>query len=239
MEKNYSTMTQEELEKALAEIVKKNYEKGIVLLDRNYDIAHLRLKNIAFLKGIEGMDDIIAIIRSMQHKLNLKKYCKGMADNTPLIHPVENEKAWKEPVYDGFVSREEFINRTGIFVTSEYFRYIYDSEWTDKAKKAGTTVDEFIDNYENKCLELAEVPLQGTFKYIVMDDYISGIGDYEDPNIWEIVNCLALVHEREYESKWTTIEAYQKVLDDINKNLKKDAMNFRLALLEPTTEIPS
>ena len=58
MNKNYSTMTQEDLEKALAEIVKKNYEKGIVLLDRNYDIDHLRLKNIAFLKDIEGMEDI-------------------------------------------------------------------------------------------------------------------------------------------------------------------------------------
>lgn len=159
-------------------------------------------------------------------------------NNNTLIHPVENEKSWKEPIYDDFVSREEFINRTGIFVTPQYFSYIYD-EWTDKKKKSGTTVDEFIDNYEERCLGLAEIPLQGTFKYIVMDDYISGIGDYDDPNIWEIINCLALVHEREYESKWTTIEAYQKVLDNINKNLKKDAMNFRLALLEPTTEIPS
>lgn len=160
-------------------------------------------------------------------------------NNNTLIHPVENEKSWKEPVYDDFVSREEFINRTGIFVTPQYFRCIYD-EWRDEAKKSGTTtVDEFIDNYEERCLGLAEIPLQGTFKYIVMDDYISGIGDYEDPNIWEIVNCLALVHEREYETKWETIEAYQKVLDNINKNLKKDAMNFRLALLEPTTEIPS
>lgn len=239
MEKNYSTMTQEDLEKALAEIVKKNYEKGIVLLDRNYDIAHLRLKNIASLKDIEGMDDILAIIRSMQQKPNLKKYCKGMADNTPLIHPVENEKSWKEPVYDDFVSREEFINRTGIFVTPQYFRYIYDSEWTDEAKKVGTTVDEFIDNYEEKCLGLAEIPLQGTFKYIVMDDCISGIGDYDDPNIWEIINSLALSHEYQYETKWETIEAYKKVIDDLNKNLKNDAMNFRLALSEPTTEIPS
>lgn len=163
-------------------------------------------------------------------------------NNNTLIHPVENEKSWKEPVYDGFVSREEFINRTGIFVTPEYFRYIYDSEWTDKAKKSGTTVDEFIDNYENKCLGLAEVPLQGTFKYIVMDDCISGIGDYDDPNIWEIINSLALSHEYQYETKWETIEAYKKIVDDAHKILK-DAMNilyeYKLAFSEPTTEIPS
>ena len=130
---------------------------------------------------------------------------------------------------------------------SEYQQYGYTGfndnikydEWTDEKKKSGTTVDEFIDNYEERCLGLAEIPLQGTFKYIVMDDYISGIGDYDDPNIWEIINTLSLVHEREYESKWETIEAYQKVVDDLNKKLKKDAMNFRLALSEPTTEIPS
>ena len=81
-------------------------------------------------------------------------------NNNTLIHPVENEKSWKEPVYDGFVSREEFINRTGIFVTPEYFRYIYDSEWTDKAKKSGTTVDEFIDNYEDEHMgEVVETPV--------------------------------------------------------------------------------
>ena len=164
-------------------------------------------------------------------------------NNNILIHPVEvgNKKSWKEPVYDDFVSREEFINRTGIFVTPQYFSYIYD-EWEEKEKKSGTTVDEFIDNYEERCLGLAEIPLQGTFKYIVMDDYISGIGDYEDPNIWEIVNCLALIHEREYESKWTMIEAHQKVLDNTYKSLK-DAMSilykYKLALSEPSTEIPS
>lgn len=164
-------------------------------------------------------------------------------NNNILIHPVEvsNKKSWKELVYDDFVSREEFINRTGIFVTPQYFSYVYD-EWRDEAKKLGTTVDEFIDNYEEKCLGLAEIPLQGTFKYIVMDDYISCIGGYDDPNIWEIVNCLALVHEREYETKWTTIEAYQKVLDNTYKSLK-DAMSilykYELALSEPSTEIPS
>lgn len=162
-------------------------------------------------------------------------------NNNTLIHPVENENSWKEPVYDDFINREEFINRTGIFVTPQYFSYIYD-EWTDEVKKSGTTVDEFIDNYEDRCLGLAEVPLQGTFKYIVMDDCISGIGDYDDPNIWEIINSLALSHEYQYETKWETIEAYKKIVDDTHKTLK-DAMSilyeYKLAFSEPTTEIPS
>lgn len=42
-----------------------------------------------------------------------------------LIHPI-TDGAYKEEVYKDFVSREEFINRTGIFVTPEYFGYIYD-----------------------------------------------------------------------------------------------------------------
>ena len=165
-------------------------------------------------------------------------------NNNTLIHPVENEKSWKEPVYDDFVSREEFINRTGIFVTPEHFRYIYDFEWTDKAKKAGTTVDEFIDNYENEHMgEVVETPLQGTFKYLVMDDCVSRGGDYEDPyyepNIWEIVNSLARESSYWKDSKRKAIETYQNALDDLNKNLKNDTMNFRLALSEPTKEIPS
>ena len=165
-------------------------------------------------------------------------------NNNTLIHPVENEKSWKEPVYDDFVSREEFINRTGIFVTPEHFSYIYNSEWTDKAKKAGTTVDEFIDNYENEHMgEVVETPLQGTFKYLVIDDCVSCGGDYEDlyyePNIWEIVNSLARESSYWKDSKRKAIETYQNALDDLNKNLKNDAMNFRLALSEPTTEIPS
>ena len=47
MMKDYKNMTQEELEKELTEIVKKNYEKGVVLLDRDYDICTLRLKKLS------------------------------------------------------------------------------------------------------------------------------------------------------------------------------------------------
>lgn len=145
MKKDYNNMTQVELDLELSEIVRKNYEKGVVLLDRDYNfISFQKLSRIEY---IEDIDNIIAILRSMKHSPNLKLYCKGMTDKEPLIHPVAKD-AWKEPVYEDFVSREEFINRTGIFVTSGHFSYIYNMEWK-KAEEVGFSIDDFINNYED------------------------------------------------------------------------------------------
>ena len=80
MMKDYKNMTQEELEKELVEIVKKNYEKGVILLDRNYDIY--RLRKLTCMENIEDIEDMIAILRTMKYKPDLKQYCKGMTDLT-------------------------------------------------------------------------------------------------------------------------------------------------------------
>lgn len=219
--KDYQNMTQEELEKELAEIIKKNYEQGVVLLDRNYNIK--LAKGIKAIHNIDDIYSIITILREMKYIPDLKKYCKSMAEQTVIIHPITNEYTWKEPVHDDFVSREEFINRTGIFVTPSYFSYIYDVEWK-AAKESDISVDDFITGYEDNSGEVMEVPLQGTFKYIISDDCLSCIGDYEDyydPNIWELINCLARCHEHEYESRWETIEKYKKVLNAVVSNLEK------------------
>lgn len=248
MMKDYSKMTQEELEKELAEIVKKNYEKGVVLLDRDYDICTLRLKKLSDIENIEDIDAIIAIIHNMKYKPDLKSYCKGMNDKSPLIHPITGEYAWKEQTYDDFVSREEFINRTGIFVTPSQFSYIHDVDWKE-AKESETSLDDFINDYEDNCGEVMEVPLHGTFKYIVSDDYLSCIGEYNDgdgcdacylsafydPNIWEIINCLARSHAQEYESKWEMIEKYKSMLTEAMNNLEQ----YKMLLSVPTTGTPS
>lgn len=242
MMKEYKNMTQEELEKELAEIVKKNYEKGVVLLDRDYNVK--LVKSIKAVHDIEDIDSIIAIMRAMKYKPDLKQYCKGMTDKEPLIHPVTNEYAWKEKVYDDFVSREEFINRTGIFVTPEHFDFIYEMKWKE-AKESGISMDDFINNFEDESGEVMEVPLHGTFKYIISDDNLSCIGDYEDvydPNIWEIINCLARCHEYEYKSKWEMIEKYESVLEDVMKNHKetiKLLQEVKLINSEPIATIPS
>ena len=248
MIKDYKNMTQEELEKELAEIVKKNYEKGVVLLDRDYDICTLRLKKLSDIEDIEDIDAIIAIIHNMKYKPDLKSYCKGMNDKSPLIHPITGKYAWKEQTYDDFVSREDFINRTGIFVTPSQFSYIHDVDWKE-AKESGTSLDDFINDYEDNCGEVMEVPLHGTFKYIVSDDYLSCIGEYneddgcdacylssvDEPNIWEIINCLARSHAQEYKSKWEAIEDYKSVLKDTMQTLEK----YQMLYAEPASTIQS
>lgn len=135
-----------------------------------------------------------------------------------LIHPI-TDSTYKEPVYKDFVSREEFINRTGIFVSSNYFEYIYDIEY----KKSGVGAEEFIRDYEEKystCIQ--EVLLQGTFKYEVMDEDINCAGVYDDfhePNIWEIINILARSGKAEFEKRHDVIEKYNSVLDKIFNEL--------------------
>lgn len=134
-----------------------------------------------------------------------------------LIHPVDKEFDCKEPVHEDFVPREEFINRTGIFVTPEHFEYIYNMEF----KKANVSANDFVNNYEDKyanCVQ--EVPLNGIFKYEVMDEDLSCMGLYEGnhyPNIWEIINSLAISYNIENRSKWEFTEKYRSALED---NLK-------------------
>lgn len=135
-----------------------------------------------------------------------------------LIHPI-TRGTYKEPVYKDFVSREEFINQTGIFVSPDYFGYIYDIEY----KKAGVSVEEFVRDYEEKystCIQ--EVPLQGVFKYEVMDDELNCAGEYDEcyePNIWEIVNTLARSGKAEFEKRYDVVEKYNSVLDKIFNEL--------------------
>lgn len=133
-----------------------------------------------------------------------------------LIHPI-TDSAYKEPVHKDFVSREEFINRTGIFVSPNYFDYIYDIEY----KESGVSADEFIQDYEKKystCIQ--EIPLQGVFKYEVMDEEINCAGEYDDcyePNIWEIINTLAKSGKAEFEKRFDVAEKYNSILERYQK----------------------
>lgn len=69
---NYKEMTQEELEKELVDIVKKNYEKGILLLDHNFNLK--RLRTITEMQDIEDIDMLIYIVRSLKYMPDMTKY---------------------------------------------------------------------------------------------------------------------------------------------------------------------
>lgn len=132
---------------------------------------------------------------------------------------------------EDFVSREEFIKRTGIFVTPGYFEYIY-HKWVDETAKTGISVDDFVDNYEkNHIGQVAETEMNGTFKYLIMDESISCMHDdwdICDPDIWDIVNSLAcdLAYEREEKQKAfeKAIEAMENVYADVEV-IYKQALN--------------
>ena len=121
-----------------------------------------------------------------------------------LIHPID-KTAYKETIHENLVSREEFINQTGIFVSPEYFEYIYDMEF----KKSGVSAEEFVQDYEEKfstCIQ--EIALHGTFKYEVMDEDVNCVGEYDEcyePNIWEIVNALARNSKAQFDKRYDLI----------------------------------
>lgn len=65
-------MSQVELERELVDIVKKNYKKGILLLDHNFSIK--RLRTITETSDVEDIDALICIMRSMNNMPDIKKY---------------------------------------------------------------------------------------------------------------------------------------------------------------------
>lgn len=110
----------------------------------------------------------------------------------PLIHPDTLSCQIDETDYseEGFVSRHEFTNRTGIYVTPAYFRKV-----NDQFQKSGVTVAEFLKQYENKyaAFPVEKIRMEGMFKYLPDDTLLSGANvNSEDvyPNIWEIIDNL-------------------------------------------------
>lgn len=107
--------------------------------------------------------------------------------------------ALEEKNTSDFLSRRDFVNAAGIYVTPEYFRTVY-KEWKD----SGTTPEQFAANYKKNHLgEINEVPLTGSFRYMMQDLAVSGadLGITERiPSFLESVDILAqaLYHKSLY-----------------------------------------
>ena len=142
-------------------------------------------------------------------------------DNKTLLRPLA-ETAKKELVeYEDFISRRDFINQTGIYVTPEYFDYIYECAF----KESGATAEEFVKDYEEKYSTcITETKLSGTFKYEYDNDYVSCMGEYAEdyePNAWEIIDCLARELAQERQKKEDLVERYKRVIENIMETNNK------------------
>jgi len=122
----------------------------------------------------------------------------------------------KEHVYEDFISRTDFINNTGIFVTDSMYMHIY-----EEYKKQELPLAEFIKSYEEKHVgEICECELKGTLKYCVLDEEISCLDNEEKPNIWEILNCFEESKSEEKEQLNKLLTAYKKIVDDAVNTLE-------------------
>ena len=133
-------------------------------------------------------------------------------NNQELIGTYKMDATYMEPEFADFVTRREFINRTGVFVSPEYFPYIHEDY-----KKAGVSLNEFLDHFEKYNFEIVEVPMSGTFKYCVSDDNVSGCGIYKEENheanVLEALNSAVLsnYHSRKYADN--IVEKYKEHMD--------------------------
>ncbi|WP_313184777.1 hypothetical protein [Lacrimispora sp.] len=212
----YGTITKEQLEEELFKIYQKH---NLEYYNEDMTVRYDKLKSCTEVGVFGGdIDKVITIMRTLHDKPDLRRFYPDK--KRILIHPVETTR---EPVYEDFISRVDFINQTGIFVSPGYFETIYDD-----FKDSGVSVDEFVGNYEAKystCVE--ELELKGTLKYETTDDAVSCLCVYNsdplyEPNIWEVVNNLAVEYDHQWRSKDETVEKYQKIikeLQDINARL--------------------
>lgn len=152
-----------------------------------------------------------------------------------LIKPYNHAFKSVEAMYTDFISRPEFINRTGIFVSPLYYDIIY-----DEFKESGVTIDEFVKDYEGKYATcIVEVPLSGTLKYEVQDDDVSCIGIHDDlhePNIWEIMDSLSMAQYKAWKSKdEITQELFSivKKVQKTNEELVSIFNQYQMMMKEP------
>lgn len=83
-----------------------------------------------------------------------------------------------EKEYEGFLSRREFINRTGIFVSASYFEIIYQN-----FKETDIPADEFVRDYVDKYSTCIISDRNNLVHFEINDDEVNAVGCYENPDV--------------------------------------------------------
>lgn len=110
MSKDYNQMTQEVLENEMVEIIKRNYDKGILLLDHNFSIRTMR--ELTEISDVVDIDKLICIMRSMKNVPDMRKYFLKDTDKVDfrLIH-ITDGKAVELLSFPYFSNRQDKIMR--------------------------------------------------------------------------------------------------------------------------------
>lgn len=115
-----------------------------------------------------------------------------------------------EKEYKGFVTRREFINRTGVFVSAVHFENIY-----EKFKELSVSVDEFVRNYIDKYSDCIISDRNNLVHFEMNDDEVSAVGCYENSVESDELNILDLLYNLS-----ESVEYYRDKLFEVRKQAK-------------------
>lgn len=112
-----------------------------------------------------------------------------MDNDKPLIGEYKRDFKVKEcePVFRKFISRRDFINQTGLYISPFDF-----AAYHEEFKKSGKTVKQFVEDYFYKEFPFwTEIQVHGTIRVPMMvgDDIYKNLGD-EDMTAIEVINAL-------------------------------------------------
>lgn len=108
MSKDYKEMAQEELENEMVEVIKRNYDKGILLLDHNFSIR--TIKKITEMSDVVNIDALISIMRSMKHVPDMRKHFLKDTDKVDFrLITITDGKAVELLSFSHFSNRQDKI----------------------------------------------------------------------------------------------------------------------------------
>jgi hypothetical protein len=115
-----------------------------------------------------------------------------------------------EKEYEGFVTRREFINRTGVFVSAVNFENIY-----EKFKELSVSADEFVRDYIDKYSDFIISDRNNLVHFEINDDEVSAVGCYANSVESDELNVLDLLYNLS-----ESVEYYRDKLIEVRKQAK-------------------
>lgn len=115
-----------------------------------------------------------------------------------------------EKEYKGFVTRREFINRTGVFVSAVHFEIIYEN-----FKESGVSSDEFVRDYIDTYSTCIISDKNNLVHFEINDDEVSAVGCYANPVESDELNVLDLLYNLS-----ESVEYYRDKLFEVRKQTK-------------------